>query len=192
MYAFSRCAVCSCGGRRLALCTWPRGQDDYYTRDVSERPRAFRNVITHATLRRVSRGRPDLAGCLPRCVRTGGQVKLCGEIVPTLVEPHAHSRAVGAQRGALTPDVRPVALASIGWPIWPVLDRARPCECHATIAHVTAAVVGVYWHRPRTEHLRLALCHQWCRTCDSPTHYLIIGISDRIGASWPWDPTQDA
>ena len=88
MYAFSRCAVCSCGGRRLALCTWPRGQDDYYTRDVSERPRAFRNVITHATLRRVSRGRPDLAGCLPRCVRTDGRVKLCEKIVPTLAEPH--------------------------------------------------------------------------------------------------------
>ena len=23
---FSRCAVCSCGSRRLALCTWPKGQ----------------------------------------------------------------------------------------------------------------------------------------------------------------------
>ena len=51
----------------------------------------------------------------------------------------AHFRAVGAQRGALTPDVRPVAPTSIGWPIWPVLDRARPCECYATTAHVTAA-----------------------------------------------------
>ena len=43
---------------------------------------AFRNVITYVTLRHAPRGRPDLAGCLPRCVRTGGRVKLCGKIVP--------------------------------------------------------------------------------------------------------------
>ena len=24
-----------------------------------------------------------------------------------------------------------------------IIDRARPCECHATIAHVTAAAMGV-------------------------------------------------
>ena len=47
----------------------------------------FRNAITHSTLRRAPRGRPDLAGCLPRCVRTDGRVKLCRKIVPTLVEP---------------------------------------------------------------------------------------------------------
>ena len=51
----------------------------------------------------------------------------------------AHFRAVDAQRGALIPDVQPVAPTPIESPIWPVLDRARPCECHATIAHVTAA-----------------------------------------------------
>ena len=72
----------------------------------------------------------------------------------------AHFREVGAQRGVLTPGVRPVAPTSSGWPIWPVLDRARPCECHATTAQVTAAAVGVCWHHPRTEHLRLALCPQ--------------------------------
>ena len=83
-----------------------------------------------------------------------------------------HFRALGAQRGALTPDVRPVAPTSIGWPIWPAIDRARPCECHGTITHVTAAAVGVCWHHPRPERLRLAPCHRWCRTCDSPTtHY---------------------
>ena len=54
-----------------------------------------------------------------------------------------HFRAVDAQRAALTPDVRPVAPTSIGWPSWPAIDRARPCECHGTIAHVTAAAVGV-------------------------------------------------
>ena len=32
--------------------------------------------------------------------------------------------------------------------------------------------MGVCWHRlPRTERLRLAPCHRWCRTCDSPTHH---------------------
>ena len=45
-------------------------------------------VLSHVTLRRAPRGRPDLAGCLPRCVRTDGRVKLCGKIVPTLVKPH--------------------------------------------------------------------------------------------------------
>ena len=55
----------------------------------------------------------------------------------------ARFRAVGSQRGALTQDVRSVVPTSIGWPIRPVLDRARPCECHATIARVTAVAVGV-------------------------------------------------
>ena len=48
---------------------------------------AFRNAITYATLRRAPRGRPDLAGCLPRCVRTGGRVEVCAKSVPTLAEP---------------------------------------------------------------------------------------------------------
>ena len=64
----------------------------------------------------------------------------------------AHFRAVAAQRGALTPDVRPVAPASVGCPIWPAIDHARPCECHATTTHVTAAVEGVCWHHPRPEN----------------------------------------
>ena len=46
------------------------------------------NVLNHVTLRRAPRGRPDLAGCLPRCVRTDGRVEVCGKSVPTLVEPH--------------------------------------------------------------------------------------------------------
>ena len=83
----------------------------------------------------------------------------------------AHFRAVGAQRAALIPDVRPVAPTKIGWPIWPVIDRARPCECHGKNTHVTAAAVGVCWHRPRTERLRLTPCHRRCQTCGSPTHY---------------------
>ena len=46
------------------------------------------NVLNHVTVRRAPQGRPDLARCLPRCVRTDGRVKLCGKIVLTLVEPH--------------------------------------------------------------------------------------------------------
>ena len=49
----------------------------------------------------------------------------------------AHFRAVCAQRGALKPDVRPWRRHNmIGWPIWPAIDLARPCECHATTTHV--------------------------------------------------------
>ena len=88
-----------------------------------------------------------------------------------MVEPRTFFRALGAQRAALTPDVRAVAPTTIGWPIWPAIDRARPFECHRTITHVTAAAVGVCWHHPWPERLRLAPCHRWCRTCDSPTHY---------------------
>ena len=137
----------------------------------------FRNAIAYVTLRRAPRGgRPDLAGCLPRCVRTDGrvEVEVCAKLVPALAEPCTFVQwMLKEQRAAPTPDVRPVAPISIGWPSWPTTtDRARPCECHGTITHVTAAaVVGVCWHHPRPEHLRLALCHKWCRTCDSPAHY---------------------
>ena len=79
----------------------------------------------------------------------------------------AHFRAVCAQRGALTPDVQPWRRHMIGWPIWPAIDLARPCECHGTIIHVTAAIEGVCWHHPQPERLRLALCHLGCRTCAS-------------------------
>ena len=128
---------------------------------------AFRNAITHITYHLATCAlRPSWPCRMAPSVRPDGRPSrgVCKKGSDT--GRTAHFRAVGAQRGALTPDVRPVALASIRWPIWPVLDRARPCECHPTIAHVTAAAVGVYWHHPRTEHLRLALCHQWCRTCD--------------------------
>ena len=45
------------------------------------------NVLNHVTLRRAPRGRPDHAGCLPRCVRTDGRVEVCAKQVPALVEP---------------------------------------------------------------------------------------------------------
>ena len=55
----------------------------------------------------------------------------------------AHFRAVAAQRGALTQDVRAMAPTSSRWPIWPDTDHARPCKCHGTMVHVTAAATGV-------------------------------------------------
>ena len=81
----------------------------------------------------------------------------------------AHFRAVDAQRGALTPDVRSVAPASVGCPIWPAIDHARPCECLARTTHITAAVEGACWHHPRPERLRLALCRLCRRMCASQT-----------------------
>ena len=96
----------------------------------------------------------------------------------------AHFRAVGVQRAGLTPGVQPVAPTSIGWRIWPAIDRARPCACHRTITHVTAAAVGVCWHHPRPERPRLAPCHRWCRTCHSPIANSLLGFlieSARVG-----------
>ena len=58
-----------------------------------------------------------------------------------------HFRAVCAQRGALKPDVRPWRRHMIGWPIWPAIDLARPCECHATTTR----------ERPATSPCLLAL-----------------------------------
>ena len=54
----------------------------------------FTYVLNHVTRGRAPRGRPDLAGCLPRCARTGVRVKLCGKLVPTLVEPRTFEQCV--------------------------------------------------------------------------------------------------
>ena len=54
----------------------------------------FWNVITYATFRHAPRGRLDLAGCLTRCVRTGGRVIECGKPVPRLVEPRTFEKCV--------------------------------------------------------------------------------------------------
>ena len=140
-------------------------------------------LVRSALLRRAPRGRPDLAGCLPRpSVRpeddgrpSRGVCKIGSDTGRT-----AHFRAVCAQRGALKPDVRPWRRHMIGWPIWPAIDLARPCECHATNTHlITAAVEGVCWHHPRPERLRLALCHLCRRTCASQTIYWDMSSSTR-------------
>ena len=55
---------------------------------------SFWNDLNHVNLRRAPRGRPDLAGCLPRCVRTDGRVEVCAKSVPTLVEPCTFEQCV--------------------------------------------------------------------------------------------------
>ena len=152
-------------------CVLARESFERRRRGARRNAKTYVNALNHATLRRAPRGRPDLAGCLPRCIRTDGRVKLCAKTVPALAEPHILVQWVLKEEHAHQALGQRRRHQSIGWPIRPVLDRARPCECYATTAHVTAATVGVCWHHPRTEHLRLELCHQWCRTCDSPKHY---------------------
>ena len=85
-----------------------------------------------------------------------------------------------------------MAPTSSRWPIWPVIDHARPCKCHGTMTHVTAAATGVCWHHPLSEHHRLAPFH-WCRrTCPHEWLYrIIMNISRRARAVWPWESTRN-
>ena len=125
---------------------------------------------------------PDLAGCLPRSVRPDGRSSRGVCKIGSDTGRTAHFQAVCAQREALKPDARPWPWRRhmIGWPIWPAIDLARPCECHATTTHLTAAVEGACWHHPRPERLRLALCNLCRRTCAS--HVCLIGMCHRVGA----------
>ena len=50
-------------------------------------PGVFWNTLRCTILRRAPRGRPGLAGCLPRCVRMDGRVEVCARSVPALAEP---------------------------------------------------------------------------------------------------------
>ena len=56
-------------------------------RGVSEHPWGVLKHLNHVTRGRASRGRPDHAGCLPRCVRTDGRVEVCAKSIPALAEP---------------------------------------------------------------------------------------------------------
>ena len=44
-----------------------------------------------------------------------------------------------------------MAPTSSRWPIWPAIDHARPCKCHGTMVHVTAAAVQL-WVSVDTTH----------------------------------------
>ena len=102
----------------------------------------------------------------------------------------AHFRAVSAQRGALTLDVRPVAPASVGCPILPAIDHARPGECHATATHI----------RPPRSRVPVGTIHDqnasgWhfsTSVVECVLRKLFIGICHRVGASWRSEPTWDA
>ena len=76
-------------------------------------------------------------------VRTDGRVEVCAKSVPTVAEPRTFVQWVLKEQNSHQTDVRPVAPTTIGWPIWPAIDRARPCECRGAITNVTAAAVGV-------------------------------------------------
>jgi len=137
------------------------------------------NVLNHATLRRAPRGRPGLVGCLLRSVRpdgrrTGGQVELCGKNRSDTDWPNRKLSCSGcSKRSTHTRQTfgqwrRHQSDDQSG------LSSTAPDHASATQRppmYVTAAAVGVCWKHPRTEHLRMSLYHQWCRTCDSPTHY---------------------
>ena len=103
-------------------------------------PRTYVNALNHAAaLRRAPRGRPDLAGCLPRCVRTGGRVEVCEK----KWFRHWTNRTLSCsgcskqEQHSHTPDVRRPAVAptSIGWPSWPQPRR----------------IPSIYNHQPRTK-----------------------------------------
>ena len=96
--------------------------------------------LNHVTLRRSAPRCPGRVGWLPLCVRTDGRVEVCSKPVPTLVEPCTFVQwMLKEQHPHQTFGQWPVAPTSIGWPSWPAIDRARPCECHGTITHVTRA-----------------------------------------------------
>ena len=101
----------------------------------------------------------------PRCIQTGGRVKPCAKTVPTLAEPHTFVRWVLKEEHShqtFGQWRRPQSDGKSG--LSSGCDRTQPFECYATTAHVTASAVGVCWHHPQTEHVRLELCHQWFRT----------------------------
>jgi len=99
------------------------------------------NALNHTTLRRAPRGRPDLAGCPPRpSVHPDGRSSkaLCKNSSDT--GRTAHFRAMGPQRGALTPERRSASGADLNrmanlacprvrpHPTMRVLRNDRPCN----------------------------------------------------------------
>ena len=86
------CVVSSGGGPTFRLPCQP--PCDKVPMGVSERPMDVQERLKYVTLRRAPRGRPDLAECPPRCVRTDGRVEVCAKSVPTLVEPRTFEQCV--------------------------------------------------------------------------------------------------
>ena len=156
---------------------------------VSERPRTYVNVLNHATLRRAPRDRPDLAGCPPWCVRTDGRVEVCAKSVPALVEPRTfeqcvlkeeHSNQTSGHDAGIRSDgqsgLPSISLGHVSATQRPPMQPPRSRVPIGTIHDQNASG----WHFA-TSVVERAIIRQ-----------LVIGISDRIGASWPSEPTRDA
>ena len=146
------------------------------------------NAITYVTLRRAPRGRPDLAGCLSRCVRTDGRVEVCAKSFPTLIEPctfvqwmlkeqHSH-QTFGQWR-------RHQSDGQAGLPST-VLDHVSATERSPRSPPRPQVSVGTI-HGQSTSGWRSATSG-----VERAIRQLVIGISDRTGASWPSEPTRDA
>ena len=151
-------------------------------------PGVFLITIRCATLQRVPRGRPDLAGCLSRCVRTDRRVEVCAKSVPTLVEPRTfvqwvlkeqHSHQTFDQWRLQQSDdqsgLPSIALDHVSATERSPMSPPRPWVSVGTIHGQNASG----WH-PATGGVERAI------------RQLIIGISHRIGASWPSEPSRDA
>ena len=134
------------------------------------------------------RGRPDLAGCLSRCVRTDRRVEVCAKSVPTLVEPRTfvqwvlkeqHSHQTFDQWRLQQSDdqsgLPSIALDHVSATERSPMSPPRPWVSVGTIHGQNASG----WH-PATGGVERAI------------RQLIIGISHRIGASWPSEPSRDA
>ena len=144
------------------------------------------DVIIHVARARASRGRPDLAGSLSRCVRTDSRVELSAKPVPTLVEPrtfvqwvlkeqHSH-QAFGQWR-------RHHADGQSGLP-WTALDQASATE-RAPMSPPRPWVSVDTIHGQNTSGW-----HHSTGGVGRVIRQLNIGIYHRTGASLPSEPTR--
>ena len=151
-------------------------------------PGVFLNTI-RCTLRRAPRGRPGRAGWLPRCVRTDGRVEVCAKLVPTLVvgprtfvecvlkEQHSHQTFSQWRRHRSD--------GQSGLPST-ALDHVRATERSAMSPPRPWVSVGT------THDQNASDWHPAFGGVERAIRQLIIGISHRIGASCPSEPTRNA
>ena len=151
-------------------------------------PRSFWNNLNHVTLRRSVLRRPDRAGWRRRRPRTDSRVEVCAKPVPILVKPrtfeqcalkeeHSHQtfgqwrRRQSDGQSGLPSTALGHASATERSPTSP----PRPWVSVGTIHDQNASG----WH-PATGGAERAI------------RQLTNGISHRINASWPSEPTRDA
>ena len=150
-------------------------------------PGVFLNTI-RCTLRRAPRGRPGRAGWLPRCVRTDGRVEVCAKMVPTVAEPRTfvqwvlkeeHSHETFGQwrrhRSDGQSGLSSTAPGHVSATQRSPMPPQRPWVSVDTLHGQNTS--GWY---PATSGSERAI------------RQLIIVFFNRIGASWPSEPTRDA